>query len=120
MALVKRILQSNKLLWAIFGNDEDPEPPAWFMPNRNENLREFMWFFVRNPFHNFDTRVAGTFKYPSEWRVWHSKRSWNLILPFFSYRGKKWEGYIGWRPKVLEDGSMVQMFGFALRRRKDA
>jgi len=119
VALVKKILQSSKLLWAIFGNDEDPEPPVRYMPGRNENLREFMWFFVRNPLHNFDTRVIGTFKYPSEWRVWHSKRSWNLILPFFSYKGKKVEGYIGWRPKMLEDGSMVQMFGFALRKRKD-
>lgn len=120
MVLVRRILQSSKLIWAIFGNDDSPEPPNWFMPNRNENLRKFMWFFVRNLLYNFDTRVIGTFKYPAEWRVWRTKRNWNLILPFFSYRWKKWEFYIGWRPKTLENGDMVQMFGFALRRRKDA
>ena len=86
MALVKKILQSSKIIWLIFGNDEDPEPPEWFMPSENENWREFCWFFVRNPLHNF-----------------------------CSYKGKKFEGYFGFRPK--SDGS--QIFGIAFRRKKD-
>jgi len=44
MALVRRILQSSRLIWAIFGNDDSPEPPNWFMPNRNENLKQLQEF----------------------------------------------------------------------------
>jgi len=61
MALVKRVLQSSKFIWAIFGNDEDPDPPDWFMPEKNENLREFTWFFIRNPLHNFCARFVQSF-----------------------------------------------------------
>jgi hypothetical protein len=115
MALIKKILQSNKLIWKIFGNDEDPIPPDWFMPNKNENLREFMWFFIRNSLHNFCARIIGTYDYPAECKSWNSERSWNLILPFFSYRGKRFRFYIGWRPSLRENNRFVQSFGIAFK-----
>ena len=101
------------LLWKIFGNDEDPKPPNWFMPNKPQWLRTVMWY-IRNPLHNFSHYWIGTGNYPSVWEVWRTSRSFNLILPFFSYRGKKFEFYIGWRPKG--DGS--QIFGIAFRKVK--
>jgi hypothetical protein len=32
---------------------------------------------------------------------------------------KRWEMYIRWRSKMLEDGSMIQMFGVVFKRRKE-
>jgi len=47
-----------KLLWAIFGNDDDPYPPIWFMTNEPQWIRTIMWY-VRNPLHNFFWYVIG-------------------------------------------------------------
>jgi len=46
------------LLWAIFGNDDDPYPPIWFMTNEPQWIRTIMWY-VRNPLHNFFWYVIG-------------------------------------------------------------
>ena len=56
-----------------------------------DRLKGVYMVFIRNPFHNFLYRIIGIKNYPIEWEVWYFKRKWNLILPFFSYRGKKWE-----------------------------
>ena len=119
MSLKDRILKIWNSKLNPLGNYDDPVPPDWCFEKYGV-FAWFYWFFVRNPLHNFSAYWLGTRNYPSAWKVWHTKRSWNLIVPFFSYRGEKWEFYMGWRPKTLEDGSMVQMFGLALRRRKDA
>jgi len=95
-----------------FGNYDDPIPPDWCFQRYGKFA--YIYWAIRNPLHNFCRYWIGTGNYPSEWRVWHSKRRWNLILPFFSYQGKNWEGYLGWRPK--DDGS--QIFGIAFRRIK--
>jgi len=100
--------------WNPFGNYDDPIPPDWCFAKYGK-LAWFYWYFIRNPLHNFCHYWIGTGNYPSEWKVWHSKRKWNLILPFFSYKGKKFEFYFGWRPK--ERGS--QIFGIAFRKRKN-
>ena len=96
-----------------FGNYDDPIPPDWCF-QRYRKFAYIYWFFVKNPLHNFCHYWIGTGNYPSEWRVWHNERRWNLVLPFFSYRGKWFEFYIGWRPK--NGGS--QIFGISLRRTK--
>ena len=96
-----------------FGNYDDPTPSE-------KCLKKYGWlaypyhYFIRNPLHNFCYYWIGTGNYPSEWKVWHSKRKWNLILPFFSFRCKWFEFYIGARPKG--DGS--QIWGFCFRRSK--
>lgn len=103
-----------------FGNYDEPIPPEWVFEKfgkgtKGKILAFLYWYFVRNPLHNFDRYWIGTGSYPSAWKVWHPVRKWNLILPFFSYKGKKVEFYIGWRPKA--DGS--QIFGIAFRKRKN-
>jgi len=95
-----------------FGNYDDPIPPDWCFQKYGKFA--YIYWAIRNPLHNFCRYWIGTGNYPSEWRVWHSKRKWNLILPFFSYRGKRFEFYIGARPK--DDGS--QIWGITLRRAK--
>ena len=88
-----------KILWAIFGNDDDPRPPDWYeLPYW---LKVAFWY-CRNPVHNLFTYTLG-FKgkeytqtgrlpehnfIPSEdgggfnWRIiWWRK----LPFPFFSY-----------------------------------
>jgi len=95
-----------------FGNYDDPIPSEKY-------LKKYGWlaypyhYFIRNPLHNFCYYWIGTGNYPSEWKVWHSKRKWNLILPFFSFRFRCLELYFGWRPK--DDGS--QIFGISFRIR---
>ena len=100
--------------WNPLGNYDNPIPPDWCFAKYGNIKAYLYWYFIRNPFHNFAHFWIGTGNYPSEWKTWHSKRRWNLILPFFSYRGRKWEFYIGARPK--DDGS--QIWGICLRRRK--
>jgi len=119
LSLRDKLLKIWNSKWNPFGNFDEPIPPDWCFEKYGKVKAYLYWYFIRNPLHNFDRYWIGTGNYPAEWRVWSDKRSWNLILPFFSYRGKRIEFYIGWRPKTLEDGSMVQMFGIALRRRKE-
>ena len=120
MSIRDRLLRIWNSKWNPFGNFDEPIPPEWCFEKYGKVKAYLYWYFIRNPLHNFDRYWVGTGNYPAEWKVWHSRRSWNLILPFFSYKGKRVEFYIGWRPKTLDNGDMVQMLGFALRRRKDA
>ena len=95
------------------GNYDDPEPPDWFMPNRNKWVRRLRWW-IRNPLHNFCWHWIGFKDRNLDYtQIWNTKQKWNLVLPFFSYRGSRIEFYIGWRPDS-------KMFGIALRRRKNA
>lgn len=94
------------------GNFDDPIPPDWYMPNKPYWVRWCMWFFIRNPLHNFMAYWVGFKDRNLDYtQIWNQKQRWNLVLPFFSYRGKKWEGYIGWRVDS-------RMFGIAIRRAK--
>jgi len=97
--------------WCPFGNCNDPIPLEWVFAKYGNIKAYLYWYFIRNPFHNFAHFWLGTGNYPAEWKVWSSKRRWNLVLPFFSYRSKKWEFYAGWRPDS-------KMFGIALRKIK--
>ena len=94
------------------GNYDDPVPPQKYFDKYGWFAYPY-WYFLRNPLHNFCRYWIGTGSYSAAWKVWHPKRKWNLILPFFSYRGNKIEFYLGWRPK--SDGS--QLFGIAFRKR---
>ena len=97
-----------------FGNYDDPIPPEKYLKKFGW-FAYLYWYFVRDPLHNFCHYWIGTGNYPSEWKVWHSKRKWNLILPFFSFKYKWFEFYIGWRPR----SSGSQIFGIALRIRRE-
>ncbi len=108
---IVKFLKKNKIIWAIFGNDDDPYPPSWFMKERSEWLRQLIWY-CRNPLHNFFWNIIGFRKYPLDYsQIWNQKQRWNLVLPFFSYRGKKVEFYLGWRPDR-------KALGFAFRIKK--
>ena len=114
MSIKDKILNIWNSKYNPFGNFDNPIPPDWVFAKYGK-LAYLYWYFWRNPLHNFCHYWIGTGNYPSEWSTWHHQRRWNLILPFFSYRGKKYEFYIGWRPK--KDGS--QIFGIAFRKRKE-
>ena len=44
---------------SFFTNQEDPVPPEWFKPDiENIYIRKIFWWF-RNPAHNFFWRVIG-------------------------------------------------------------
>jgi len=113
MSIKDKILNIWNSKYNPFGNFDNPIPPDWVFAKYGK-LAYLYWYFWRNPLHNFCHYWIGTGNYPSEWSTWHHQRRWNLILPFFSYRGKKYEFYFGWRPK--KDGS--QIFGIALRKTK--
>lgn len=107
-----------KLLWAIFGNDDDPNPPADYVVP--EWVRLTCWY-GRNPFHNLTFYVIGladkkfervavypkgwcptlVFRVEGGWYIAVVKYRW-LRLPFVSYQGagliKKF--YIGWRERA--------------------
>lgn len=109
-----------KLLWAIFGNDDDPNPPEWYEPAWPEWRRRIYWFALRNPFHNLTFYVLGiadkqfervavypkgapvnlVFRDEGGWYIAIVRYKW-LRLPFVSYQGpglvKKF--YIGWRER---------------------
>lgn len=36
----------------IWGNNEHPVPPHWFMPEKKEKLRDYVWRAIRNPVNN--------------------------------------------------------------------
>lgn len=111
MAFIKKTLQFSRIIWIIFGNNEDPDVPEWYKANKKEWIREFMWFFIRNPLHNFMARVVG-FR-DKDWKlsIWKEKDGLNVVLPFISYRKGRFECYVGWRPDS-------RMLGFALRWHK--
>ena len=107
------------IIWAIFGNDDDPNPPADYRPEWPEWRRRLYWY-ARNPLHNFTFYVIGLSDKPFErlvlypkgapvylvfrpeggWYVAVVRYKW-LRLPFVSYQGagfiKKF--YLGWRER---------------------
>jgi hypothetical protein len=103
--------------WWI-GNDDDPVPPGDMWPDDPQWLRKLRWAF-RNPLHNFTFYVIGVadqdFARTSEGN-WNPAGGWLtaiitykwLWLPYVSYKGTKWEFYLGWR----ERGN----FGVTLRK----
>ncbi len=94
------------------GNYKDPYPPDWFKPDSPQLWREFYWFFLRNPLHNLTHCFENSPYRNYKGEIWNPKGGLNLVLPFISYRGKKIEWYIGFRP---QDGG----FGIALRKRHE-
>jgi hypothetical protein len=97
----------NPLWW--FGNANDPVDrvnadgsPAHpkIAPGKPLWWRKVVWAF-RNPLHNFCFFVIGLSdrRYLiNDGEIWPNEgQKWNIRLPFISYRGKKWEWYIGWR-----------------------
>jgi len=100
--------------WNPLGNYNNPIPPDWCFAKYGKIKAYLYWYFVRNPLHNFMAYWIGFKDRNLDYtQIWNTKQRWNLVLPFFSYRGKKWEMYIGWRPDS-------RMFGIALRRIKNA
>jgi len=90
MSIVK-LLQKIKFLWIVFGNNDNPYPPNWFKPEKSQFVREILWY-IRNPFHNFFWHVIGFKDKPLDYtQIWNTKQKWNLVLPFFSYRGNRIE-----------------------------
>jgi len=110
LSLKDKILRIWNSKWNPFGNYDDPIPPEWCF-TKYGGFAWVYWYFIRNPLHNFDHYWIGTGNFPSEWNTYHSKRSWNLILPLFSFRCKWFRFYIGWRPK--KSGS--QIFGIRIK-----
>lgn len=108
--------------WNPFGNYDDPIPPEKYFEKYGWFAYPY-WYFVRNPFHNFCRYWIGTGNYPAAWKVWHPKRKWNLILPFFSYKERKLNfilagdlkamdlNYLGY---LLEKGGVSNVAGFIL------
>ena len=101
-----------KLLWNIFGNSDDPEPPSWFKPD--DKHRILRWY-IRNPFHNLAFYIIG---FEDKDRICYginpgkvlidgfcvylSKiKRLPIIVPFLSYqrtmKNKIFQLYIGWR-----------------------
>jgi len=97
--------------WNPFGNFDDGLPSS--IVERFGKVKGFIyWYFIRNPLHNFCFYWIGFKDRNLDYsHIWNQKQSWNFVLPFFSYRGKKWEFYFGWRPDT-------KAIGFALRRIK--
>lgn len=110
---VLKFITSCRLVWSFCGNQIDTIPPAWHMAYEKEWKRDFIWFFVRNPFHNFCWYVIGFAeeKYNTQ-GVWNPNGGFNLQVPFISYRGKRIEWYIGWKPDY-------QGFGMSFRRKQN-
>lgn len=109
-----------KIIWSIFGNDDDPNPPALYEPAWPEWRRRLWWFAFRNPLHNLTFYVVGiadksfervplypkgapshlVFRPEGGWYAAVVKYRW-FRLPFVSYQGpglvKKF--YLGWRER---------------------
>ena len=120
----------NPLWW--FGNEDDgwcgekdPGMKWWLDENCDGkcSIKCALKWFIRNPFHNFAFYVIGFAdkeientefwpKYPNKTLfVIRKVKDTFIRIPFFSFRYKGWEGYIGWR----ERGN----FGYALRKYND-
>ena len=121
-------------LWGIFGNDDEPVPPAHYLVAQPQWWRYFMWLFIRNPLHNFffyrigiDGKEGWTTtakftndnpkeRFAEQWPVSPAKVAWVLhkkgwvVLPFISIRmpvmSRGFEFYLGWRPRGSFGGSL--------------
>jgi hypothetical protein len=96
----------NPLFW--FGNMDDPVPPDWYRPKNR--MRNTLWKF-RNPLHNFFFYVVGIAdkefeivgRFPG--KIGNPNGGWNwtvcrykwLRLPMISYKGERFNFYLGWR-----------------------
>ena len=114
----------NKILWVLFGNDEDTVfGPSWFMPHAPLWKKRIFWW-IRNPFHNLFFHVWGIYGKPTTVTgdfpdsMFNPNGGFNRTVlttvdgkryPYISYRGTSVEWYIGWRPT---SGA----FGMALRK----
>lgn len=109
-----------KIIWALFGNDDDPNPPEDYYPGEPMLYRGVRWW-LRNPCHNMGFYVLGLAGKPFErvalyprgasgllvfrpeggWYIAVVKYRW-LRLPFVSYQGtglvKKF--YCGYRERA--------------------
>ncbi len=138
MSIVLKILHSNKYIWQVFGNDRDPYPPDWYKISSPQYWRDFLWFFIRNPLHNFMFLIVGLegkeFKryrwYDIGWIEW--KEGFFVFQPidgllkskliynnrsylFYSYRKiwnskREFQFYIGWRPVEGAFGCKLRPF----------
>lgn len=94
--------------------------PDWYLQNQPSWKRAIWWFF-RNPFHNFTFYVIGFCDHPSVsygkspedvfvdgWNYGYTK-VFGVPWPFISYQGKSWKWYAGWRMPGAA-------FGFKFRR----
>lgn len=95
------------------GNYDEPNPPADKWPDKPRWVRYFLWYFYRNPLHNFTHYWIGFRDRNLDYtQIWNQKQSWNLVLPFFSKKFKNGrEFYVGWRPDT-------RAFGAAWRKKK--
>ena len=89
----------NPLWW--FGNANDPvQDHLNFYPDKPLWIRKLKWG-IRNPLHNFFFFVIGLEdrrEIVNRTNMWPSEgQTWNVILPFISHKGKKYEWYLGWR-----------------------
>ena len=112
----------NKIIWALFGNDEDGIYGAGthFNPKGfRSNLIAIQWW-LRNPFHNLTHHVIGIYGEPFETHiVYENEKGWskservlnNKQYPYWNYRGNGFQFYLGWRSSGA--------FGIAFRRRSD-
>lgn len=107
-----------KILWFIFGNNDEPQAPDWYRPEWPRWRRQLYWLLFRNPLHNFtfyvigiaDRRFSRLGDFPND--VFSPAGGWNICmiyypswqgywlrLPFASYQGKHLKAYIGWRER---------------------
>lgn len=105
----------NPIWW--LGNDLNTEPPNWFRPISPQWKRRIFWY-VRNPFHNFTHYVIGVVD-RTHWvtgpnptkailadltppqKGWHWAVTWIgrvPLLPFISYSNDSFRFYAGWLP----------------------
>jgi len=114
--------------WALFGNDEDGifaerTSVAGFS---EQTLWTAVRWWLRNPCHNLTHHVIALplwFAIPiigkSASGFWPDGRVFLAlnVLPFVSFRAGGWEGYFGFRPRVV-NGLKRAVFGVALRKSK--
>ena len=100
----------NPLWW--FGNYNDPVDKInsdgnpkheKFHPTKPLWIRKILWA-LRNPLHNLFFFVIGFEDRQgvvNPGRIWAKEgQKWNIVMPFISYHGTKWEFYLGWRSGI--------------------
>jgi hypothetical protein len=102
----------NRILWALFGNDEDSViGDASFNPERRDTWLIRLRWWLRNPAHNLcfhvinvPTPFTSAGLYPTDVFAPHG---WNMVVhtgangkqyPFISYIGRV-KCYMGWRER---------------------
>jgi len=96
----------NKILWAIFGNDEDSViGDKRFNPEQKDTVWIRIKWWLRNPFHNFTHHVIGIYGEPflscQEYRRGNWTKMTRLLrgkeYPYWNYNNGEVEFYFGWR-----------------------